>query len=185
MSDGKKPFWSSLPGVATGVAGVVSAIVGLFGMSVQLGWIGDDDGNGNGNGAVTSTVPGATSTTNSTVRGATTLPPAIGLPGAFVVDPTAVTFEPLAGREATVTISNTGESPLTMRSPTITGSGAEHFEATDVNCTRGALSRAATCQIKVTFAPERSGQYTAVLVLTASNGARQVDVALRGNAPLG
>ncbi len=40
-------------------------------------------------------------------------------------------------------------------------------------------------EIKVTFAPKRAGQYTAVLLITASNGARQVEVALKGNAPLG
>ena len=178
----RKPFWSSVPGVATGVAGVVSAIVGLLGVSVQLGWIGGGDNKDTS--AATSTLPdGSTGSTASTVRGASTVPPTVRT-GQFVVDPTSVSFEPLAPREATVTVSNTGDAPLTVRSPTITGSGAEHFQATDVSCD-STLPADDSCEIKVTFAPKRAGQYTAVLLITASNGARQVEVALKGNAPLG
>ena len=120
MSDGKS-FWSTVPGVVTGAAGVISAIVGLLGISVQLGWI----GGGKGNATVSSSSGEAVATTTlSTVRGATTVPSASTVkPGEFAVDPQTVTFEPLKAKDATVTVENTAhgngsgavrkDSPLT------------------------------------------------------------------------
>ncbi|MEA2932933.1 MAG: Abnormal spindle-like microcephaly-assocd, ASPM-SPD-2-Hydin [Actinomycetota bacterium] len=184
----RKPFWSSVPGVATGVAGVVSAIVGLVGIAVQLGWIGGGDGNGKGDGSTTvsTDVGGATITTGSTastVKGATTSPPATRQ-GRFVVDPTSVDIQPLQPRDVTVTVSNTGDVPLTMRAPSVTGSGADRFKATDAGCTKSAVPAGGTCQINLTFDPRGPGTYTAVLVVAAAN-APEVDVGLKGNAPLG
>ncbi len=176
----RKPFWSSVPGVATGVAGIVSAIVGLLGISVQLGWIGGD-GDGSGNGSSVSAGP---STTFTTLRGSaptTTLARA----GEFEVEQDSVTFEPLKPREATVTVRNTGDVSLTMRPPTVSGSDAESFEADDVSCTRATLAPGRSCEIKVTFTPPQPGEYDdAVVVVSAANAPRQAEVDLNGTATL-
>jgi hypothetical protein len=184
----KKAFWSSIPGVATGVVGFLSAIAGILGVSAQLGWIGGDDG-GNGSvdaGGVTTTVAGGPiGSSATTLRGATGATSPTAAPGEFTVDPRSVAFEPLQAREAIVTVSNTGDVALTVRAPEVTGSGDEHFKAADVDCARSSLAPGRTCEMKVTFAPQRAGQYTAVLVVKASNAQRQVEVDLTGNAPLG
>ncbi len=190
MSD-KKPFWSSVPGVVTGVAGVVSAIVGLLGVSLQLGWIGGDDGSPS---AATSTsvagaagaAGGSTSTPPPTLRGATTVPSSTAASGKFEVNPASISFEPLQpSRESIVTVVNTGDVSLTVRAPRLSGSGADHFRATDVDCTKSPLVAGLSCQVKVTFAPQRPGQYEARLVVETSNALRATEVALKGNAPLG
>jgi hypothetical protein len=41
MAKGDRAFWSSLPGVLTGLAGILTAGFGLVGLSVSQGWIGD------------------------------------------------------------------------------------------------------------------------------------------------
>jgi len=179
MSDGK-PFWSSVPGVVTGVAGVISAIVGLVGVSTQLGWIGGDD-----KASTASSANGAPTTTASTVPGSPTTSAVAARSGEFEVEPASVSFEPLQPREATVTVRNTGDVALTMRAPTVSRSGAEHFKATDMGCLGSTLSPGRSCEIKVTFAPLRAGQHSAALVVAASNAPRQVEVDLKGNALLG
>lgn len=180
MSDGKKPFWSSVPGVVTGAAGVISAIVGLLGVSTQLGWIGGDDGNG-----AASSSNGVATTTVSSVFGATTVATVAGArAGEFEVEPESVAFEPLKTREAVVKVENTGDVPLTMRAPTVSGSGADSFDATDVTCLKSTLERGRSCEIKVTFTATQPGKFTAALVITAPNVPRAVEVELKGERGL-
>jgi hypothetical protein len=177
----KKPFWSSVPGVVTGVAGVISAIVGLLGVSTQLGWIGGD---GNGSSISSSSADAVPTTTASTVVGATTTPTtAAARPGEFSVEPSSITFEPLKPREATVTVKNTGDVPLTMRAPTITGAAAGIFVVADA-CARSTLALGRSCDIKVTFAPPQPGEFSGRLVVIASNAPRQVEVPVKGSATL-
>ncbi|MEA2828383.1 MAG: Abnormal spindle-like microcephaly-assocd, ASPM-SPD-2-Hydin [Actinomycetota bacterium] len=180
MSDGK-PFWSTVPGVVTGAAGVISAIVGLLGISVQLGWIGGDD-----KAAVSSSSGDAVVTTTlSTVRGATTTPSvSTAKPGEFSVDPQTVTFEPLKAKEATVIVKNTGDVPLTVRMPVISGTEAANFTIADETCTASTLERGRTCEIKVAFAATQPGHFEAKLAVAASGVPRQVEVSLKGDRGL-
>ena len=47
MAKGERGFWSSLPGVLTGLAGILTAGFGLVGLAVSQGWVGDGpDGRG-------------------------------------------------------------------------------------------------------------------------------------------
>ncbi len=175
MSDGKS-FWSTVPGVITGVASVVTAIVGLLGISVQAGWI----GGGGGDETVASSTDGAT----TTAAGAATTPSMPVTAGDFAVEPASVTFEPLKSKQATITVRNTGDVSLSMRTPTVSGSGAASFKAADVNCTRASLAPGRSCELTATFAPPGPGEYSAVLVVAASNAPRQVEVDLKGNQTL-
>lgn len=181
MSDSKKPFWSSVPGVVTGIAGVVSAIVGVLGVSTQLGWIGGDDGPQ----AVSST-NGVPTTTASTVFGATTTPTvAVARPGEFSVEPSTVVFEQLQPKkDAIVRVENTGDVPLKIGTPKISGTGAANFGEADVSCTKSTLAPGRSCEIKVTFTATQPGEYTAALVIAAPNVPRAVEVELKGSRGL-
>ena len=43
-SENKKSFWSSIPGLVTGLAGLLTGVVGLVTVLIQLDVIGGDDG---------------------------------------------------------------------------------------------------------------------------------------------
>ena len=180
MSDGK-PFWSTVPGAVTGVAGVISAIVGLLGISVQLGWLG-----GNDKTTVSSSSGDAVATTtSSTVRGATTTSSALAAKaGEFSVDPQTVTFEPLKAKDVTISVENTGDVPLTVRAPVVSGTEAANFTVADETCTTSTLAPGRSCEIKVAFAATQPGDYAAKLAVAASNVPRQVEVTLKGTRGL-
>ena len=60
MSENKKSFFSSIPGLITGLAGLVTGIVGLFTVLIQLDVIGGDDDSGPTGAGGTTTVAPAT-----------------------------------------------------------------------------------------------------------------------------
>ena len=183
MSD-RKPFWSSVPGVATGVAGIVSAIVGLLGVSLQLGLIGGDDGTKAASSSdgvsitTTSISSGAAATTSRSSSAAT------ARPGKYEVEPSSIEFEPLKPREAVVKVKNTGDVPLTMQAPTVSGSAAGNFDADDLTCTKSTLGPGLSCEMKVTFTATQPGEYSAALVVAASNVPKAVEVELKGTKTL-
>ena len=188
-------FWSTVPGVVTGGAGVLTALVGLLTVAVQLGWIGGGS-SGGGTGTPT-TLPGAT--TSSIVGSGTTVPGSpsgTGTPGGsgqtgsssagqFEVQPTSVTFAVVGPQQATVVVRNTGQVPLTIKTPTVSGTGAQHFLAGDVTCTNERLMPGRTCEIQVAFTPKSGGAVAAKAVIAAAEAPRQVEVELKGSSLLG
>ena len=46
MSENSRSFFSTVPGLVTGLAGVLTAVVGLITVLIQLGVIGGDDSDG-------------------------------------------------------------------------------------------------------------------------------------------
>jgi hypothetical protein len=183
MSD-RKPFWSSVPGVATGVAGIVSAIVGLLGVSVQLGWIGGDNGTDAASSSDGVSVTTASTAFGSTATTARTSPAVTTRPGEYEVEPSSIEFEPLKPREAVVKVKNTGDVPLTMSAPTVRGSAAANFDADDLTCTESTLGPGLSCEIKVTFTATQPGEYAAALVVAAANVPKAVEVELTGTRTL-
>lgn len=105
MSDPHKSFFSSMPGVVTGVAGLLSAMVGVAGLAFQQGWVG---------GSTNAARPGTVAPGQSAPQSSAT----------FSVDPARLTFEPLGPRQATVTVRNTGLVSLQIEPPVITGADA-------------------------------------------------------------
>ncbi len=175
MGASRKSFFSSVPGVITGAAGVLSAVVGAAGLAVQQGWIGGDSettgsgasgqagaqgsrGSGGGSGASVSAAP------------------------KFSVEPTSVSFQAVGSRQAKVKVRNTGTVPLTVESPTVTGDDADRFSASEGSCDE-ALDPGRSCELEVTFSP-RTGTFTAVLVVEAEGGAKASEVPLKGSAVL-
>ena len=175
MSKGKG-FFSTLPGVVSGIAVVLTAIVGLLTVSVQLGWIGgDDDGDGGGSSAATTVSTGAGGaggggSNRSTSGGAAEL----------TVDKTKLTFVPLQTKEMTVTVTNDGTGPVTLRRPEITGTDSGQYTAAFASCPTP-LGPGVSCPVRVTFAPTKAGKSTATLVVTPADGGRAVQVQIEGN----
>ncbi len=185
-------FWSTMPGFVTGAAGLLTALVGLLGLSVQLGWIGGGgSGAGNGTSTTVSTVPGASTTvaagSATTVAGSSSATKPAGQTGTaqFTVEPTSVDFTVGAPRQATVKVRNTGEVPLTVKAPTVNGSGATHFVAGDVNCTGQPLAPGRSCELQVVFAPKAGGAVSAVVAIAAAEAPKQIEVQVKGSSLLG
>ncbi len=99
MSTQSRSFWSTMPGLVTGVAGILTALVGLGTLLVQLGVIG-------GNGGDSSPKPG---------------------PGAtFIVSPTSLDLT-ADDKTGSVTVENTGATALSVQQPALSGSGKDQF----------------------------------------------------------
>lgn len=158
MSDGRRSFWSSIPGLITGLAGLLTGVVGLGTLAVQQGIVG-----GTGSATTTTAVaPGSPTTT--TVES-----------GVFTVTPSPVKFQ--AGqREATVTVANAGKTGITVKPPEFSPVGVSVFR-TDTGCSNVTVRRGRSCELKIFYTP--SGLLkaaTAKLVITADGvpGATEV-----------
>jgi len=171
VSQNKRSFWSSIPGLITGIAGLLTAVAGIGTLAVQQGIIG---GNGS-NSPATTAAPGgagATATTTTTEE------------GAFTVSPTLLTFK-TGEREKTLTVKNpTRTARITVTRPQFTGADASVFEA-DAGCTNVRLEPGRSCTVKVLFAP--SGllkSYKANLVLEANGGSGATEVPIEASTLL-
>jgi len=178
----RKGFWSTVPGVVSGVAAILTAVVGLVTAGVQLGWFGGDDGGGEG--ATTTTVAGRPGTTGRGGAGGSGTG-ASGGSAQLVADRARVTFAPLQSREMRVVVRNDGSAAVTLARPRITGADSDQYSATYTNCPTP-LDPGESCTVTVTFTPTKSGQSRATLeVEPASSGADGVEVAIEGNHLLG
>lgn len=159
----KGSFWSSLPGVLTGIAGLATAVVALVSLAVSQGWIGEDGGDG--------------------------ADPAGGddAPIRLEVEPSAIEFQPVpTAREQTVTVTNDGTGPIQVDEPEITGADADRFEVDGGDCTSDSLPAGRSCEVVVAFDPPSTpGSSSAMLVVSANDGARSVEVPIEATAFLG
>lgn len=185
MAVKERSFWSTIPGLVTGLAGLLTGIVGLLTVSVQLGWLGsDDDGGGDpeSNRTETTAANSPSTTVNPLLgggaRGTTTAPAA----GTLTVDPPRVSFTQLGSREAVVTVRNETTAAIPLRPPTITGLHANQFTATNVDCGTS-LGAGRSCSMKVTYLATRSGESTATLVIEPTSGVAK-EVPLSGSTLL-
>ena len=175
MSKGKA-FFSTLPGIISALAGLVTVIVGVLAISAQLG--GDDDGGDVGN--------GGSSATSSTLAaggggaggsGGSNTPTASGRLSA---NPPRLTFAVLATKEATVTISHDADGRVALDQPKIDGTDSAQYSATS-DCAPS-LDAGRSCTVKVTFKPTKTGKFTAKLVVASpTRGVKAVEVEIEGN----
>jgi hypothetical protein len=186
MSDSKRSFWSTVPGVVTGAASVLTAIVGLLTVAISLGWIGSngDDSKpaANGGAPTTSSVNSTSSTafgaTTTTVFGrtSTTLGTAIT---PLQATPSDLTFDSLGARDQTVTVRNGSAASVALRKPSVSGVDASQFTATDLTCgTRIDANR--TCEVRVTYLATKTGTASAKLVVQP-DGPPALEVPLKGS----
>jgi hypothetical protein len=178
VSDSQKSFFSGLSGAVTGIAALLSAIVGVVGLSVNQGWIG-----GSKNASTTGTTaaggqPGSGST--STIYGATSSTDAAA--AQFNVNPTSIVFQALGPRDATVTVANTGIASFTVVPPTITGQNPDRFSVDDKGCS-ATVDPGRSCDLKVTFIP-KAGTFNAKFVVQVTGAARAVEIPIQATAIL-
>jgi hypothetical protein len=174
MSENKKSFWSSIPGLVTGLAGLLTGIVGLVTVLIQLDVIGGSDDAATPAGVTTTVVAGGTAgpTGTSGGTGATTT-----VSARLTTDPTSLKLA-TGEREKTLTVRNLSSTPLTVLKPEYSGADRAAF-STDSGCTNVVLPAGRSCTLKVTLSP--SGvlkTYKANLVLEAKEipGATEVPV---------
>ncbi len=174
MSGGNRSFWSSIPGLVTGLAGLLTAIVGLITLLVQLDVIGGDSSDS------PSTPTTAPASGGGTGGGA----PAAEV-ATFTLTPATLEFKPTDPRRKDVTVKNTSKTTaLTVPQPQITGTDSRLFSASFGTCTGAPLAAGLSCTLTVTFA--QSGplaNYSATLQV-APSGARAEEVQIKAPALL-
>jgi hypothetical protein len=177
MTDGKRSFWSSIPGLITGLAGLLTGVVGLITLLVQQGLIGNSGSKkiatGNTPTTVTTTVAGGTSGT--TAAGTVTV-----AAGSFALTPKPLDFQPTDPKQKPVNVKNTGSTVLTGLQASFTGPDADRFSASMGDCV-GSLVANLSCTMKVTFTPAPGAplkKYTAKLQVAAPGAPRgdEVDI---------
>lgn len=161
MSDDHRSFWSSVPGLITGLAGLLTGIVGLGTLLVQQGVIGKDS-------KTPTTTQVSPSTSNTVVD-----------PGSFTVTPTTLDFQPVDPKEKAVTFKNTsGSAALTLSSATVTGPDKDRFTVSLGTCTSSVPANL-TCTLKITFTPSGGlKRYSATLQVLAAGAPQGAEVAL-------
>lgn len=156
MAKGERAFWSSLPGVLTGLAGILTATVALLGLGLSQGWIGDEDPDEGDNGSGDDDTP------------------------VLSVDPPSITFRPaiLGAVSQTVTIRNQSSTAVTLSSARLDGEHPDRFEVNDRECS-GELAGGRSCEVTVIFDPAGVGESSATLVVGVEDGDRFEEVTLR------
>lgn len=99
------------------------------------------------------------------------------------VDPPSLNFASVAAgasKQLAVTVSNTGDSDLTVTNITITGANAGAFGETD-DCSAPIIA-GGSCEIDVTFSPPDTGNFAASLNIFNDSTDNQVNVPLSGSA---
>ena len=170
MSENKKSFWSSVPGLVTGLAGLLTGIVGLVTVLIQLNVIGADD-DGAPKAAVTTTVaPGVTAATSGAAGGATTT-----ISGRLGAEPTSLKLA-TGERAKTLTVRNNATAPVTVLKPEYKGPDSTAFSV-DSGCTNVSLRVGASCTVTVQLAhSEPLKTYEASLVLEAKETSQVTEV---------
>lgn len=184
MSDNQRSFWSTIPGLVTGLAGLLTGIVGLVTVLIQLNVIGGGSSNKT---AATEPAPAAGGiTTTAPVAGGNASTATTGL-GSFSLSPKPLTFGPTDPTVKTITVTNMGTAPITLKPPTVTGDNADQFSAAFDSCTSAPIIPGLSCTLKVTFKPGGPlGSYKATLQVAPATGAvRGDEVPLTASTLLG
>ena len=175
MSERTRSFFSTIPGLVTGLAGLLTGIVGLVTVLIQLNVIGGDDSN---NVATTGTTVAPAG--GGGAGAATTA--AAG--GRITVDPASLKLAPTE-REKTLTVRNEGPGPLTVLPPEFDGTDKTVFR-TDAGCTNKRLEAGRSCTLKVLFTPGGPlKSYSAKLVLKGEGATRVTEVPVDATTLLG
>lgn len=170
MSTRSKSFWSTIPGLITGLAGILTALVGLGTLLIQVGVIGGDGDDS------TKNTPGQTATTRPGINqddggsGTATGPPK------FTVAPDELK---LTGSEKTknVTVSNTGQAAFTL-STELSGSGEDQFTVSKGTC-GSQVPKGGSCVMSVSFKGALAAE--AELVVTAPGASSSQEVTIEGS----
>jgi hypothetical protein len=173
MANDRKSFWTTVPGIVSGIAAIVTGLAVLIPLALGFG-----GKHTNKNTASQSPSPGVTSSTGTgTSDTASPLPsdssspfgaggpsdsssiPALGISA----NPSSVS---LGGKapDATVTITNPGSTDVTIEKAEITGANAAAFSITSTTCgEKSTLSPKESCQVVLHYTPPALGSASAAL----------------------
>ena len=172
MAEGKKSFWTTVPGIVSGIAATVTGLAVLIPLLLGVG-----GKHTNKNAASQNSSPGFTSTsTAGGSTGGTSGPGSTPLPtdgtSGSTSSPLGITADPssvnLSGKaaDATVTITNPGSTDVTFDKVEITGSNAAAFSITSTTCGNGSTaSPNQSCQVVVHYTSPALGSASAALVV--------------------
>lgn len=175
MADDRKPFWTTLPGIISGIAATITGLAVLI--PLLLGVAGKHP---NKNAASQNSSPGVTSTagtgaTNPSAgggTGATGNPSPTDNASGSTSSPLGITADPssvnLSGKaaDATVTITNPGATDVTIDKVEISGANASAFSITSTTCGNGStVSPNQSCQVVLHYTPPALGSASAALVV--------------------
>jgi hypothetical protein len=148
----KGSFWSSLPGVLTGIAGLATAVVALLSLAASQGWIGGGDGGGDADG--TGTGAGGE------------------VPARLEPQPPSVQFRavPGASKQATITVRNQGDAAAQLVNREFRGAGNDLFNVVRDDCTGRPLGGGRSCEVVVSYEGGLGDKASATLVLTTESG---------------
>ena len=173
----KKNFWTTVPGVISGIAAIVTGLGVLIPLLLGVGSKHTEKNSASQNppGVTSTGTEGTTSTAGGGTSGnASPLPTDGSSPfpsssssdssstaGALGItaDPPSVSFGSIqqgkSTSDKTVTISNPGSVPVTIDKVEITGSDAAAFTITSTTCGDGSTTVApmSTCQVSLHFTP--------------------------------
>jgi len=173
LSENKKSFWSSIPGLVTGLAGLLTGIVGLVTVLIQLDVIGGKDGSTPSAAVTTTVAPGGTAGTTGGTAGAGGS--ATTISGRLTVEPASVKLA-TGVRETNVTVRNNATATVTVLKPEYKGRDSSAFTV-DSGCTNVALRVGASCTVKVQLTPTGPLKtYEAALVLEAKEMSEVTEV---------
>ena len=152
----KQSFWSTIPGLVTGLAGLLTGIVGLVTVLMQLDVLGGNGDNAPGAAVTTTVVPGGT--TGGGGGSATTIS------GRLTAEPSTLKLA-TGEREKILRVVNNASAPVTVLKPEFSGRDSSAF-STDSGCTNVALRAGASCTLKIQLSPSGGLKtYEASLVL--------------------
>ncbi len=169
MSENKRSFFSTIPGLVTGLAGLLTGIVGLVTVLIQLNIIGGDDANG-------STAVNAGPTPNAQANAGADGKKLTTEDGRIAVDPKNLRLGPTEREKSLKVTNEASTATVTVLTPQFDGPDKAVFR-TDAGCANARLEPGRSCTMKVLFTP--SGplkSYTATLVLKADGSARVTEV---------
>lgn len=154
----ERSFWSSIPGVLTGIAGLLTGVGGLLGLSVSQGWLGD--------GSAEKDPEGPSASENEVV--------------VISVEPErlVLTKAPVGEAVETVVVKNEGNGSVAVTTEVI-GENASEFTAG--TCNSGQIAQGRSCEVDVTF-DAGFGTYQAILVVSANDGEDAQEVTLEGRS---
>jgi hypothetical protein len=175
----KKNFWQTVPGVITGLATILTAVLAL----IPIFNGGDTDPEPQA-GESPSPTPSETATTSQPSSGSTG---GTRIAPRAVIAPKVVEFGSVGtGRTGTqtVTIANTGNEYLVVESAEITGREDVFSVSADECLEATGIEPEGECEITVTFNPTSPGSYAGFLQIEHSGDGSPERVALNAAAAL-
>jgi hypothetical protein len=183
VTDGNRSFWSSVPGLITGLAGLLTGIVGLVTVLIQLGVIGGgkDKASPPAGSVTTVTVAQGGSTTTGPVGGGAITPTTER--GRFTVSPTLLSLQSSDRQKPLVVTNVSSTATITMLAPDFDGPDKAVFRA-DAGCTNVLLPPGASCTLNVLFSPTGILRTYSANVVVKASGADSTSVPIEVKAGL-